>query len=450
MLWKKKERVFRKAAWFIFLLYVANAGAQPAGSPLTLQKAISLGLANSKILKASAEKIKMAVAKVGESNAQMIPQLNLGSSYVRVSDNVTPLSVKFPGAATALVLNPQVLDQFSETITVSELVYAGGRIKKTVGQLDFLRKASELDYENDKEGAIINIISAYYNLYSLQQSEKILDNNEALLKARLNDLRNLEKNGIVLPNDVLKLEIALTQLNVQQADIKNAYEAARYGTAILLGLNDTVKIVLDTVHLFTYSLNKPYSEYESAALSKRPDLMSASERVSAARTGIEAVKANYLPTLATSAAYNYLKPNQRWLPQRNQFDGTWYAGLSLTWNAMSLLTNRHYIEEAKSSRDQFALQRAALADNIKIELYNNYMAYLHAVEHLKLTEKTLEQTTENYRLVNNQLQNSTVLPADLQDALSNLRTSQLNVLIDKAAIDLAYFKFLKSAGMLTK
>lgn len=443
----KPNKIF--AALGILFLHFYAIG-QDSVAVLSLQKAIDLGVANSKQLKASAEKINVAIAKLGESNTQQLPQINLSSNYTRVSDNVTPLSVKFPGAPQPLVLNPQVLNQFAENIGGSGLIYSGGRVKKTSKSLEFLVNASKLDYENDKSSAILNIITAYYNLYSLQQSQKILAANETLLKARLNDLQNLEINGIVLPNDVLKLAISLSQLNVQQLNVRNSYEATRYGIAILLGLPDSIKIELDTRDFFTYKLEKPYADYENTALRTRPDLGSANNRLIASLYSIDAARANYYPTISAAANYNYLKPNPRWLPERNQFDGTWNAGITLAWNISSLITNKHYMGEERGNYNQNYQQKLATADNIKIELYTNYLAYQNAIGHLALTQKTLDQASENYRIVNEQLQNNVVLPADLQDAINNLIQSQLNVLIDKAAIDLAYFKFIKSTGTLTK
>jgi outer membrane protein TolC len=407
-------------------------------------------VANSKLLKGSLEKMQVAAAKTAETGTQKLPQLNLSSNYTRVSDDVTPLTLKFPNSPSPIVLNPQVLNQFSENIGGSALIYAGGRIKKSILSLSFLERASRSDYENDKAGVVFNIISAIYGLYSLQQSAKILDANEDLLKARLNDLQNLASTGIALPNDVMKLAISLSQLNTQLVSVKDSYESTRYGLAILLGLPDSCRIILDTTQFFTYTLDKPYAYYENTALSSRPDLGSAADRLTASMYMIDATKANYYPTLSASASYNYLKPNQRWLPQRNKFDPAWSAGITLAWNLSSLLANKSYVAEAKANYIQNFHLKASIADNIKTELYSNYLAYQQAVDQLKLAQLTLDQSVENYRLIYDRLQDKIVLAADLQEALTYLVQSQLTVLVDKANIDLAYFKFIKSTGKLNQ
>jgi len=428
--------------------YFIVGNAQIQDSILTLKKAVELGVVNSKVLKASTEKINIAIAKVNQAKSQNLPSAKLSSTYTRISDNITPFSVKFPNAPTEIVLNPQILNQFGENISVSQLIYSGGRVKKTVTGLEFLKAASELDFKNDRDAVVYNIISAYYSLYKLQEANLILKENEKLIKARLTDLQNLEKNGLLLRNDVLKLELSLSQINIQQLDNSNSFQTTKYGLNILIGLPDTANYHLDTTGFFTYKLTQPYAAYEQLATTTRFDVDAASKRLEASKLNIDVTKSNYYPMLISSAGYNYLRPSQRVFPQKDQFNGTWTAGISLAWDISSLYNNKHYIAEAKSTFNQYAQQKASLSDNIKVELYSNYLAYQKAVEHLKLSEQTLNQANENYRLIEDRLKNNLVIITDLQDALNYLLQSQINVLIDKAEIDLAYFKFIKSVGLL--
>ncbi len=432
-----------------FIVFSFAAFGQAVPSVLDLQKAIDLGIANSKLLKASSEKIKIASAKIRETNTQQLPSVKVSSNYTRISDNITPFSVKFPNAPAPVVLNPQILNQYSESAGLSQLIYAGGRVKRTLKSLDFLEQASTIDLENDRQALVMNVISAYYSLYKLQQTKKILKENEQLLQARIRDLGNLEQAGIVLRNDVLKLELSLSQIKYQELDISDAYDATIYGLNILIGLPDFAKYELDTTSFFKFKLDRSFDEYVTGALSARPDLKAADLRLTASKYTLMANKSNVLPTVSGAANYNYLRPNQRVFPNRDQFDDTWSAGVTLSWDISSLYNNRHYVAEAQHSYNQTYQLKVALADNVKTELYSNYLAYQKANEHLTLSNATLSQAEENYRLINDRLQDHVVVAADLQDALNYLVQSQLNVLVDKAEIDLAYFRFIKSTGTIT-
>ncbi|MEI6411895.1 MAG: TolC family protein [Bacteroidota bacterium] len=424
--------------------------AQQQVLKLDLGKAIELGIANSKVLKASSQKINIAQAKIRETNTQTLPQVKVSSTYTRISDNITPFSVKFPGAPEPIVLNPQILNQFGENLGASQLLYAGGRVKKTIQSLAFLEKAAELDLEKDRSDVVYNIISAYYTFYKLQQSTKILRENAQLVQARLVDLKNLEDNGVVLHNDVLKLELQLSQLNIQQLDISNAYASTQYGFNILLGLPDSAQTMIDSSSFFKYQLNGSYADYEKSALENRPDLTAVNTRLKAADLNIAINKANFFPTISASTNLNYLRPNPRIFPQKARFDGTWNAGISVAWDVSSLYNNKHFVQDAQYNYELSHQLQLALVDNIKTELYANYLAYKRAQAHLVLTKQILAQADENYRLIYDRLQDNLVIATDLQDALTNLIQGKLNVLIDEADLDLAYFKFIKTTGNLSK
>ena len=445
----KKITLYSILSLILFAISIAfQSRAQNTIKKLTLNEAIVAGITNSKLLKASAERIYAATDRLKENNTQQVPRVNLSSSYTRISDNINPFSVKFPYAPTPIVLNPQILNQYAENLGASQLIFGGGRVKNTARSLNFLVEASKQDYANDRSNVIYNTINAFYSLYKLQQVQKILDQNIILLNSRIEDLKNLEQNGIILHNDVLKLQIQLSQLNVLQFDNINNTESTRYAFNILLGFPDSAKFTLDTSSFFKFKLEKIYNEYEKLALASRPDLQSSNFKTEASKYNIDVAKANYLPSLSSLANYNYLLPNQRVFPNQNAFKGTWNIGLTLSWDISSFYNNKHYVAEAKSNFEQNRQLQLATTDNIRTELYTNFLAYKHATEHLKLSKETLSQAQENYRILNDRLQSKLVIATDLQDAINNLIQSQLNVLQDEADIDLAYFKFIKSTGTL--
>ena len=118
--------------WWLVLFcffWTIAAEAQSTDRKLTLNDAISAGIANSKLLKSSGEKIAIAQEKLGENNTQYYPRFNVSSSYSRLSNNITPFTVKFPGAPSAIALNPQILNQYGENAGSTELIYSGGKVR---------------------------------------------------------------------------------------------------------------------------------------------------------------------------------------------------------------------------------------------------------------------------------------------------------------------------------
>jgi hypothetical protein len=72
-----------------------------------------------------------------------------------------------------------------------------------------LEKAVALDVEKEKVDIKNNIIIAVLNLYKIQQTRRALDSQIYVLENRQNDVKNFVKQGTVLENDLLKVDLAL-------------------------------------------------------------------------------------------------------------------------------------------------------------------------------------------------------------------------------------------------
>ena len=202
---------------------------------LSIDEAIRLGLENSKQLKVSGTKLDVAKAKRLQYWNAQIPAVTYTGNYARLSDNVAPFTIRTPTGGET-VLNPQILNQFTNRLSVSQVVFAGYRAIRFYESSQFLEKAAALDIDKDKIEVKNNIVAAFYNLYKLQASSNILTENANVLRGRLNDVKNFVKQGTALENDQLKGELAVSQVEMSQTEVKNAIEVTNFNLDLMLGL----------------------------------------------------------------------------------------------------------------------------------------------------------------------------------------------------------------------
>jgi len=162
--------------------------------------------------------------------------------------------------------------------------------------------------------------------------------------------------------------------------------------------------------------------------------------------GIKSAKANYLPTLSVGGNAYYSNPNTRVFPAQDVFKGTWDAGVTMSWNLHSLYTNKHHVAESKATLSQTEFSKSQLMDDIKMEVNADYLSYIKNKQRIKVSEEAVSQAEENYRIVNNRFRNNTVLISDLTDANTLLLQTKINLLVDKADTDLAYYKLIQATG----
>jgi outer membrane protein TolC len=417
---------------------------------LGLDSAIQLSLRQSRQLVIDKAKVEAARAKYQQARSMELPTARLGASYTRLSNNVDPFAIQLPGSSTEKALNPQILNRFTPSLSFGQVIYAGGQIKYAERSMRLLEEASRLDLEKNRTAVIYNTIESWFNLFKIQQTERAIQENLGQVKNHLRDIRNYEKNGLALRNDVLKIELQLSDLEHSLIEINSAQDVAGYNLNIVLGLPTGT-----TYQLSERELDRPVSlkaaeDYLTEALANRADLKATDRRIGAAILGVKSSTGNYLPSLNAGANYYYSNPNQRVFPQEDRFKGTWDAGITLTWNISSFYTNKHRVAEDKAIQRQRESEKDLLTDAIKMEVHGNYQAYLKNREKIKVSEQAVTQANENYRIVDNRFRNNTVLISDLTDANTLLLQAKIDLLVDRADAGLAYFKLMHATGAINQ
>jgi len=266
-------------------------------------------------------KIDEARAKYQQARDRRLPTARISASYTRLSDNIDPFSVQLPGGGSK-TLNPQVLNVYTPTLSISQTLYAGGQIRYAERSMALLEEAARLDYEHDRSGVVYNTISAYFNLFTLQQTQQLVRENISQVRQHLTEIRNYEKNGLALKNDVLKIELQLSDLEHTLIETNSALDIAGFNMNIMLGLPADTHHRLNEKDITSQHQLKPLDEYLDEALAHRADLKSANKQMGAAILGVKSAGAGYLPTLTAGSNYYYHNPNQRVFPVEDRFKTT--------------------------------------------------------------------------------------------------------------------------------
>lgn len=434
----------------LFFLSGLRGGVYSQRIDLSLDSAIQLSLQQSRQLRIDQAKVESARARYQQARSQELPAARVSAAYTRLSNNVDPFAIKLPGSGEEKVLNPQIVNHFTPSLSIGQTLYAGGQIKYAERSMRLLEEASRLDGQKNRTAVIYNTIEAWFNLFKIQQTEKTVEENIARVTDHLRDIRNYEKNGLALRNDVLKVELQLSDLEHSLIEIKSAQDVAGYNLSIVLGLPGETTYFLPSTELDRVISLRAADDYLSEALANRADLKASDRRMGAAVIGVKSSMGNYYPTIGLGANYYYSNPNGRVFPQETGFKGTWDAGITMTWNISSLYTNKHRVAEDKALLRQRESEKDLLTDAIKMEVNGSYLAYIKNREKIRVSEQAVTQAQENYRIVDNRFRNNTVLISDLTDANTLLLQTKINLLVDRADTQLTYFKLLQSTGSINQ
>ena len=183
------------------------------GTGLSLEDAIAVGLAQSRTLRASSARADAAEARAGEARTARLPVLKGEASYRRLSE-VDPFQIQLPGASKPIEISPVVLDNSVMRVSVQQPLFTGFRISSSIESAELGAEAASLDNVNDRTDMVFAITSAYWSLYQTREVEHFTHENVARLEHYRADADQLMKAGLATRNDVLKIEVQLSNARI--------------------------------------------------------------------------------------------------------------------------------------------------------------------------------------------------------------------------------------------
>lgn len=411
---------------------------------LSIEKAIQLGMENSKVLQMSVTKQNIAEARYGETMDMLLPSVKLNMGYTRLSD-VPPLVFAFPGSEPYTLVTSYE-NNYASSVSAREVIFSGFRLKYARASAGFIRKAAGIDVENDKDEVALNIVHAYFNLYKLYQTQLIIDQNLEQVRAHVTESEKWEQNGIVTHNDVVRWRLQESNILLSKLDIENSIRTTNYNFNILLGLPVETLLQIDTTDVNTLVTITSLDDYQQLAATSRSDLQSIDLKNKAAANNLKVAKNSYYPQLSLLADFNYSNPNPRYFPQIGVFKSSWDAGVALNFDVTNLFSNRHFVSENNALLLQGNILHAQMTDKIKSEVFQSYLNYTQSLDKLKVLQLAVEQAKDNYELMDSRYKNTVALLSDLIDAQTLLFQSEINLVIGKSDTKIAYYQLLKSTG----
>lgn len=435
----------RFSLFIFFIAAIAFNGRSIAQQKLslTVEQAVDIGLKNSKTLHSSLMKLKYSEAKLSEVNAARLPSIKLGASYRRLS-SIEPQTVSFLG--NTVVITPTILDNYTVQFSFFQPLFTGFRLLSSINIAEYSVSTANEEFNKDQSELVFNIKSAYWSLFKSIQLKKVMDENVQMAKVHLDDAKNLMNVGMLTHNDVLKLEVQLSNMMFSQVDAENGVKLAT------VALNSVLGIPLTTNIETTSSINLTETAYDElgklidAAVEKRPEMKSADYRIKASEAGVTMAKSSWYPQISLFGNYYSSRPNQRIFPLKDKFKDTWDAGVNLSLNIWDWLTTEHQTEQAEAQLSQSVDALGIIKDNITLEVTQNYLNVNQSKRKIDISELSVKQAEENMRMTADKFKNGLSLSSEVIDAETALSTSKMNYTNSRVDYELAKARLDKSIG----
>ncbi len=414
---------------------------------LTIDKAIETGLQNSKALKVSQLKVIAAEAKSGETNALGLPSLKFQGAYTRLSEVPAGSIPNFINPALPpIVLSPSVVNNYTLRGTIQQPLFTGGKISGAQDAAEYASEAQKLDFTKDKAEIIYNIKAAYWNVFRAIEFKKFVDENVQQIKAHVTDAENLLKQGMLTANDLLKVQVQLSEALVRQIDAKNNVQLTMYG------LNNTLGLPLLTEIELASTIEVKEREWTSAdqlvknAFEKRPDVLAMNARVKASESALRSASGGWWPQVFLTGNYNYLRPNTRIFPTKDEFKGTWDVTLSVSFDVWNWNQTGNQTTQAQAQLSQAEQGISMLQDGVTLEVTQYYLSVNQSKERKAVAEQGVKQAEENFRVMSEKYKKGLTPNSELLDAEVALLSAKLNFTQSLVDYELSMARLSKAIG----
>ena len=336
----------------------------------------------------------------------------MAQTTLNLSESISPelgaaLAQSLPAEALAALGNPISISMMKNgtigSLMAVQPVFAGGQIINGNKLAKVGEDVSRLQLQLSENEVEKTAEQYFWQLASMQEKMKTVEAVDTLLAGIHNDVDVAVRAGLVMPNDLLQVQLRQNDLASQRLKLQNGISIVRLLLSQYCGLRDTSFVI-------TFKSEIP-ENIKSLMFNVQslPEYQLLGKQVEATNLQKKLAVGQNLPSVAVGAGYNYHN-----LLDANTTFGMVFATVSVPisdWWAGSHAIKRRKIEHQKAVEQ--------LEDNaqlLQIRMQNAWNGVEESYQQLLLAQRSIEQATENLRLNRNYYKAGISKMSDLLEA----------------------------------
>jgi outer membrane protein len=377
------------------VLAAAPAAAQepvvPQG-PLTLLQAITLGRSQGVDAAIARLDVRTADARVGQRRADLLPTISGNASITRQTLNLDEFGIPIATGVT------DPFDIYRLQLRASQTIFDASLIGRLRAARD-TAVAAGLDARATGEIAGATAGLAYLRALSARETVRARQADSTIAAELLGQARQLVDAGVSPAIDATRSEVSFASVRTQLEVARNASDRARLDLLRSLDLPSGTRLELAD-SLGPGPLDIPLDPDAAASFARehRTELAAERARTRAARRELGAIRAEYLPSLGLSGAY------QQTGQEAGDLAGTYNVQLQLTVPILDGFRRQNRVKEQNVRVDIQQIRERDLVNRVETEarqsvldLASSQQQVAIAENRLRLSELELSQAQQRFQ-----------------------------------------------------
>lgn len=427
----------------IFLAVPLWAYADNATQPLSLERAITLALANNPAYQTTSLSVERAEHRRKAAEADFFPKVGTSYTYTRLNEEPrikAPAGVLYPEKINAVMGTQNV---YMWDIHMVQPIFTGGLLSSTYRLEALGVDVARLRHETARIELIYNVKKAYFSLLKAQKLYDVARQAVERIAAHEKTAYNFFQQDMIAKNDLLEAQVRLAQAQQDLVRAEQAVALARTVLNMLLHQDVNAEMELQDA-TDEQKLELSLCESQTLAMQRQPVIREIDTSIHQAQTAARLAESTYFPKIFFVSTY---------LRQGNQADvrGTpyedpesWHVSVNLDWTFWEWGRKRHVVGEHKVKVLEAQETRKEIVDKVMLQVKS---AWLQCEEHWKnigVSRAAIAQAEENFRIYKNRFEQQMATTTDVLDAqtllthaYSNYHAARYDYYVARAALEYA-------------
>ena len=448
-----KRRLF---ALFVLLLVasVDRVSAQTEPVRLTLDEAVSRGLAASDRLEELSARQESARAVQEQRRAAGRPQLAARGSYIRIN-HVQEFTLPSAVPGVRLLIYPDLPNNLQTGVDLQWPIYTAGRVSALTRAAGAEVEAAGQDRDAARADLKLEITRSFWAVITAKAAADVVRHALDRTNAHLIDVRNQLAVGLVPPSDVLTIEAQQAHQRTLSIESDNIVESTSAEFRRLVGLDPEAPFELAAA-LGTARPGTPVPPAETSlptfgaafdlARANRAERKALQFRINAASERVNAAAAAGLPTISALGGYDFARPNREIFPVREAWQSSWRLGVHVRWSFFDGGRVHAETAEAVAARRGMEARLREFDGLVRVEIRQRMADLSSAQASIEAAQAGVRAATEARRVLAERFNSGVATNTDVLNAQVTLLQAELDLTRALANVQLAGARLDRAVG----
>lgn len=408
---------------FTLMFFAAELWADQNGKVITLNEAIEIALNNNVSLKAAKADLQASSHSVKKAKLDLLPKADLQFSYARLDAASVRRGNVFVDVGRSLIeqfgagdpndVRPGAYsNSYSTAFQVVQPIYNGGANWAAVGLAKAQASGTEYSLEDTRQQVILDVRTRYLRILQAQELVTLADKSLESSRQHLSTAQKMLEVGLRSRTDVLRWEVQAANSEGRLVEAENYLKVATAALKQAMGVPYEETFSVSPLSFDPIPLTEKQSKQIEKTKNHHPGLKAINASVDAQRAGVRLAWSAFQPKVNFVYQLGWERNNTFALDSFS----FWSAGVSLNLPIFHSFSNLAKLQENKARLKSFEENEKETEQLLTLDLIRARLDLQTALKKFHIAEKTVEQTAENLRVLDNSYKVGLAANIDVLDA----------------------------------